>query len=490
MPMTRSGFSSLMGYQEGGGVSEFEQMLNNAPAGSPDLASIPDANAPTKQSGISMLQPFDFDTSVEKYQDRLSPYAGQQRPVSGYEAASMIGKGLLAQQAEKFPSIGRGLGMGFQELSAEIKKRREEKRKEKQAIAMKAMEMASQDEQSAQKFLNDYSLKLIDLANKDIKTTQFDTSMLVDATDANGNPLINPQTGVGYTSETTLRANDSQINELLSLGANVIDKSGTTINMGVKNKFQENLADGITESMNKWRDEAEAASGLRDQILIARSLGNDLGEEGFGRVEDLTMGLRSIFADLPGMKNLVDVSKLEKQQALQQTSIGFVMALVGKTKGAISNKEMDIFFQASPTLGTTYNGYMMMLGYMDRVANLSEKYNEEWSEKLVDLAGEPIEVINAEFNTFRTEFKAKPENKLIQTKEDKDYLESIANQEAYNIVNSNYVNIQAKAKAESEKVSTLNARASNLIKEIEGDVSLSPVEKAEKIAKIQSILGQ
>jgi hypothetical protein len=27
MPMTRSGLSSLMGYQEGGGVSEFEQML-------------------------------------------------------------------------------------------------------------------------------------------------------------------------------------------------------------------------------------------------------------------------------------------------------------------------------------------------------------------------------------------------------------------------------------------------------------------------------
>ena len=65
--MTRSGLSSLMGYQEGGGVSEFEQMLNNAPAGSPDLASISDANAPTKQSGISMLQPFVFDTSVEKY---------------------------------------------------------------------------------------------------------------------------------------------------------------------------------------------------------------------------------------------------------------------------------------------------------------------------------------------------------------------------------------------------------------------------------------
>jgi len=465
MPMSRTGLSSLMGYQEGGDPSS------------------PTTGTPTGLGG------FDFDASVKKYEDRLLPYVSQQPPVSGYDVASMLGRGLLAQQAEKFPSLGRGLGMGFQDLSAEIKKRQEEKRKEKQAVAMKAIEMASQDEQSAQKFLNDYSLKLIDLANKDIKTTKFDTSLLVDAKDENGNLIINPQTGVGYTSETTLRANDPQIDELLSLGANVIDTPSTTIKMGVQNKFQENLADNITKSMNKWQDEAEAAGSLRDQILLARSLGNDLGEEGFGRVEDLTMGLRSIFADLPGMKNLVDVSKLEKQQALQQTSIGFVMALVGKTKGAISNKEMDIFFQASPTLGSTYNGYMMMLDYMDRIAELSEKYNEEWTKKLVEIASEPIEVINAEFNNFRKEFKAKPENKLIQTEEDREYLKSIANQKAYNEVNRNYLNIQAKARAESEKVSALNERAAKLIEEIENDDSLSPTQKAEEIKKIQNILS-
>jgi len=465
MPMSRTGLSSLMGYQEGGDPSS------------------PTTGTPTGLGG------FDFDASVKKYEDRLLPYVSQQPPVSGYDVASMLGRGLLAQQAEKFPSLGRGLGMGFQDLSAEIKKRQEEKRKEKQAVAMKAIEMASQDEQSAQKFLNDYSLKLIDLANKDIKTTKFDTSLLVDAKDENGNLIINPQTGVGYTSETTLRANDPQIDELLSLGANVIDTPSTTIKMGVQNKFQENLADNITKSMNKWQDEAEAAGSLRDQILLARSLGNDLGEQGFGRVEDLTMGLRSIFADLPGMKNLVDVSKLEKQQALQQTSIGFVMALVGKTKGAISNKEMDIFFQASPTLGSTYNGYMMMLDYMDRIAELSEKYNEEWTKKLVEIASEPIEVINAEFNNFRKEFKAKPENKLIQTEEDREYLKSIANQKAYNEVNRNYLNIQAKARAESEKVSALNQRAAKLIEEIENDDSLSPTQKAEEIQKIQNILS-
>ena len=464
--MNRTGIPTLMGYQEGGDVE------NKNEAGLPSI----------KTSG--------FDENVKKYTDRFTPFVGQQQPVTGFELASMLGAGLLGQQAEKFPSIGRGLGMGFQSLSAEIKKRKEEKQKERQAVGMKAIEMASQDEQSAQKFLNDYSLKLIDLANKEIKTKRFDTSMLVDAQDSEGNPLINPQTGVGYTSEVTVKGNDNAfISELLKLGAMEKDTGGIRINQGVQNKFQENLADNITKNMNKWQEEADAAGSLRDQILIARTLGEELGEDGFGRVEDLTMGLRSIFADLPGMKNLVDATKLSKQQALQQTSIGFVMALVGKTKGAISNKEMDIFFQASPTLGSTYQGYMMMLDYMDRIANLTEKYNEEWSNKLVDLAGEPIEKINAEYNNFKKEFKANPENKLIKTAQEKEYLEGVADMDNYNAVNSKYLDIQAKARVESEKVSNVNQRASNLIKEIENDDSLSAVEKAQEIKKIQDILS-
>ena len=81
MPMSRTGLSSLMGYQEGGGVSEFEQMLNNAPAGSIDLADIPDANVqsesqsnnqPSSQSGLaSMLQMY-ADVAVPNLQDRTT----------------------------------------------------------------------------------------------------------------------------------------------------------------------------------------------------------------------------------------------------------------------------------------------------------------------------------------------------------------------------------------------------------------------------------
>ena len=368
------GISSLMGYQDGGDVDPLELIKKRAET--------------------------DFGDSFEKYQQRLSSVRSPSQPVTIFDVASKLGAGLLAQQAEKFPSIGRGLGMGFQSLSEEISKRRADKKKEEQAVAMKAMELALQDEQQGEKFLNDYALKMIDLQNKDIKTISFDTSMLVDAKDANGEPILNPQTGVGYKEKTTLRANDPAINDLLTLGATEIDRASTNINLGGPSKLQDNLSKNITDSMQTWQTEADAATALRDQIEIARSIANELGEDGFGAAENLTLGMRNIMAGL-GMDNLVDVDKLAAQQALTQTSIGFVMALVGKTKGAISNREMDIFFAASPTLGSTYKGYMRMLGYMDRIAELSEKYNAEWNNELVRLAGEPVEVINAAFANFK-----------------------------------------------------------------------------------------
>lgn len=119
---------------------------------------------------------------------------------------------------------------------------------------------------------------------------------------------------------------------------------------------------------------------MRDQVSIARSLAESLGPDGFGAVESLTLGMRNIIAG-SRFANLVDVDKLAEQQALTQISINFVMALVGKTKGAISNREMDIFFAASPTLASTYTGYMRMLGYMDRIAELSENIMQNGNKK-------------------------------------------------------------------------------------------------------------
>lgn len=458
MTISRMGISSLMGYQDGGDVDLLKSARKRAEA--------------------------NYDNSFDKYQQRLSAIQSKRSPVSFYEAAGKIGAGLLAQQAEKFPSIGRGLGIGFQSLSEEIAKRREEKRKEEQAIAMKAMELSLQDEQQGQKFLNDYALKMIDMQNKDIKTITFDTSMLVDALDENGEAVINPKTGVPFTSKTTVRANDSFINDLLTLGATEIDRAATNINLGAGgNELDKKRAGKIADAEAKWQEEADAATALRDQVLIARNLATELGPDGFGPVDSLTMGLRGLMIDL-GMGNLVDSDKLATQQALTQTSIGFVMALVGKTKGAISNKEMEIFFQASPTLGSTYDGYMRMLGYMDRIAELSERYNAEWQAKSVELQGKSISEINAEFAKFKTEFKAKPENKLIQTDEELKELKDIADKKTYNEVNKNYLTIQKEAQKNDEDDSIAKLK-SDIIAEM-----VKPETTAERKAELQSLLDQ
>ena len=458
MTISRMGISSLMGYQDGGDVDLLKSARKRAEA--------------------------NYDNSFDKYQQRLSAIQSKRSPVSFYEAAGKIGAGLLAQQAEKFPSIGRGLGIGFQSLSEEIAKRREEKRKEEQAIAMKAMELSLQDEQQGQKFLNDYALKMIDMQNKDIKTITFDTSMLVDALDENGEALINPKTGVPFTSKTTVRANDSFINDLLTLGATEIDRAATNINLGAGgNELDKKRAGKIADAEAKWQEEADAATALRDQVLIARNLATELGPDGFGPVDSLTMGLRGLMIDL-GMGNLVDSDKLATQQALTQTSIGFVMALVGKTKGAISNKEMEIFFQASPTLGSTYDGYMRMLGYMDRIAELSERYNAEWQAKSVELQGKSISEINAEFAKFKTEFKAKPENKLIQTDEELKELKDIADKKTYNEVNKNYLTIQKEAQKNDEDDSIAKLK-SDIIAEM-----VKPETTVERKAELQSLLDQ
>lgn len=458
MTISRMGISSLMGYQDGGDVDLLKSARKRAEA--------------------------NYDNSFDKYQQRLSAIQSKRSPVSFYEAAGKIGAGLLAQQAEKFPSIGRGLGIGFQSLSEEIAKRREEKRKEEQAIAMKAMELSLQDEQQGQKFLNDYALKMIDMQNKDIKTITFDTSMLVDALDENGEAVINPKTGVPFTSKTTVRANDSFINDLLTLGATEIDRAATNINLGAGgNELDKKRAGKIADAEAKWQEESDAATALRDQVMIARSLANELGPDGFGPVDSLTMGLRGLMIDL-GMGNLVDSDKLATQQALTQTSIGFVMALVGKTKGAISNKEMEIFFQASPTLGSTYDGYMRMLGYMDRIAELSERYNTEWQAKSVELQGKSISEINAEFAKFKTEFKAKPENKLIQTDEELKELKDIADKKTYNEVNKNYLTIQKEAQKNDEDDSLAKLK-SDIIAEM-----VKPETTAERKAELQSLLDQ
>ena len=98
--MNRTGIPTLMGFQEGGDVDTDQTN--------------------TDTSGIisAMLDPQDVTQNFALYSSLLNQLAPEPRRLTGYDLASELGKGLLAQQSEKFPSLGRGIGLGFQSFKS------------------------------------------------------------------------------------------------------------------------------------------------------------------------------------------------------------------------------------------------------------------------------------------------------------------------------------------------------------------------------------
>ena len=129
MTISRMGISSLMGYNNGGGVEDkSEQEILSDPAVQ-DLIQQMLAN---QGDGDSTEMQF------KQYTNMLNNIAPPRPRASGYDLASSLGAGLLAQQGEKFSSVGRGLGLGFQEFNKLQKEIDAENRKTKQARDMTA----------------------------------------------------------------------------------------------------------------------------------------------------------------------------------------------------------------------------------------------------------------------------------------------------------------------------------------------------------------
>ena len=129
--MNRTGIPTLMGFENGGDVDTDQTT--------------------TDTSGIisAMLDPQDVTQNFALYSGLLNQLAPEPRRLTGYDLASELGKGLLAQQGEKFPSLGRGIGLGFQsfkQLSDEI---REKARKEKQDRDLTAFGLAFKQKDSS-----------------------------------------------------------------------------------------------------------------------------------------------------------------------------------------------------------------------------------------------------------------------------------------------------------------------------------------------------
>ena len=300
----------------------------------------------------------DYEASFEKYQQRLTPYAYQRPKMNIFDVASELGAGLLSTPNTGGNSLYVGVGLGFDRVSQRAIKSKEENAKARQQIALQAAQLAMQDEQQAKDFIRDYGLKLIDANNKrgDLLTFEY--------MDESGKPI-----------RRTVRdnaANDRLIEDLLiNKKAVEVKTPGSVVNIDQGQNVTERDKAAIKSQIKQeeeYATEAEAAYGVIANVDYAMALAEQLGPEGFGAVESLTFGLRKVMQDL-GFGDLASIEKLGNQQVLNQLGMGFTMAIVSQTKGAISNKEMELFIQASPGLGSTYEGFINKGKYLRRISS-------------------------------------------------------------------------------------------------------------------------
>jgi len=327
-------------FQEGGGASG---------------SAINQDNYTDLYNQMSSLQPT-YDASYQKYMQRLSQFAPQTKKMSIYDVAAELGAGLLSTPNTGVGSAYTGLGLGFNRISDRLKAAKDEDEKARREIGLQAAQMAMQDERSALEFIKEYELKNLDYKNKrgDLITFEYK------------DPL-------GNVVQKTVRdnfANDEIIDDLLTnKGAVEVKTPGSVVNIDgskVSKRDEEAIKRQYAsedEILAKQRAGVSSVANVEEAIAIAERL----GPENFGTVAKATLYPRKLLSGL-GVTDENAEKILGDQILVSQISLGFTMDIVSRTKGAISNREMEMFERASPGLGSNYNGFMKQAEYLKRVA--------------------------------------------------------------------------------------------------------------------------
>lgn len=364
-----------MFYEEGGAA-------NSTDIGLQELASL-------------IKQKQDFNANKAKYEERLGGMIEPTQPMDIYQAASQLGKGLLETPNTGGASAFTGLAAGFNNIVDEARRREETAKQERQQVAMKAMELALEDERLAEKYLNDYNMKVIDNANKK------QSYVTIEYIDNDGNKQT--------TRKADTNANAAEINELLSkYQGKIVEPIKITQEIGGVTAIDEEIIKNIGKNVAAYNEKAVAAGATVEQVNYARNQATQLGPENFGPTETAFLGMRQL-ADELGFGELfnIDSTDLGRKTALNQLSMNFTMGIVSQTKGAISNKEMELFIQAAPTLGSTYEGFMEQIRLLEKLATRDLQFNTEYLKELnrLNKEGKNATEISASLAEFELNFQ-------------------------------------------------------------------------------------
>ena len=365
--MSRSGLSSLMGYAPGGGV---------------DLADIPDANVqsesqantqPSPQGGLaSMLQLYgniavpNLQDRTTEYKDALSPLSQPPQRPSFYDLAGEISKGLFAQQSEKFPSMGRGLTLGFNSFSDKEKAKRKSYEKEARDLASKATELALGDVMKGR----DNLTKLI--GDQIIKTYSPEVGTGVELV------KINEDGTKEY--KTVGNKQVAELNRLNEEGFNKVTTGGLTVNTGDTggsglDKYFEDAGKNLGAKDADYDKDLKLANDSALLLTLYRNQIEGLPPEAFGILPTALVPIRNIASSVPGLEKLVNLTELGKRESMNNLTINLAMMSVQKTKGPISDTEMKLFIGGIPNMAQTKAGVYATLDLMDSINNQIIKFS-------------------------------------------------------------------------------------------------------------------
>ncbi len=376
------------------------------------------------------LAKLDYGAGLQKYKERLNEFKPTASKPDIFDLASQLGAGLSSVPNRGGASIGAGLSAGFNSFHKNLVENEKLVREQERQIGLQASQLAMRDEQQALDYMSKMAIERIKAGRKDLKFTTIE----YDKPDADGK-ITRVKESIPNTPD-----NRDRIIEITEgkdenyPNAVVMSSSGSTTNLNMPppvSQMDKSADKALQDSIKIYKEKSDSAGPILDQVGTAYLLAIEAGRDNFGPVSRATLGAKEFLIEMGLGGVLEDPDSIPALKALNQLSMSFTMAIVSQTKGAISNKEMQLFIDASPTLGSTYEGFLKQIQLLEKLAMRDRDFYQDF---LTEMGGNidkeiPVRQLQLEMEKYANTWREK--NPLLSEEDRKILNDAIAGTDQY-----------------------------------------------------------
>ena len=373
----------IKGYADAGAVDKTDPFADdsNPPSINPQMDYVRQQMVMLKTYRPQIVP--DYTEAYRRYLNILQPLTERSPKPSIYDLASSLSKGLTAQaQSSAPPSIGFGLAAGFNDFSDYSRARRQADLDQLQSLRMQAGTLAIQDVQAGEKLyqslITQNVLRDPDKMGEGVRFVKYaDDGKTIAATKIIGDKdLITQQrfTNMGYQRIANPRAPST-----------VVDMTGK-LSLQLETDTMKALAKRVQEADLK----GDAAILNNQSLSKFNYLQNQMDPSEFGKGAALVGQLKETLIDIPIVGDYIKKTNVAARQALKNTQMGFVLEIVGPYKGAISNKELDVFQQSVASIANEVEANNFILITSKRANDIAIAYSKALNDKYAELYNQVI----------------------------------------------------------------------------------------------------